>query len=122
MHFRALRAALPLPWSRARLLGDSKSARTAPSRTAHTLPLTGRAGHNSEGQSSDGPRLQIPPDLGRAGKRSRAYEVLEELLAAHPERVRRIRARQFRVCPGPATAWRWLFRSVPRHSPGCETP
>jgi tetratricopeptide (TPR) repeat protein len=47
--------------------------------------------------------------LARAGRRERALRLLEELAARGKGRVlRRVRARQLRLAPGPVSAWCWL--------------
>ncbi len=52
--------------------------------------------------------LDLAGLLARSGARPRALALLDEILPALPESEKRIRARQFRVAPGPGTAWRWL--------------
>jgi tetratricopeptide (TPR) repeat protein len=46
--------------------------------------------------------------LARAGEPRRALHLLDQLTAAHPKLLRRIRAKQLRIVAGPRTAWRWL--------------
>ena len=53
--------------------------------------------------------FELAARLAGAGKRERALGLLEELAARRNGRVlRRVRARQLRISPGPRTGWRWL--------------
>jgi len=53
--------------------------------------------------------FELAGRLARAGKRERALGLLEELATRKNGRMlRRVRARQLRISPGPGTGWRWL--------------
>ena len=53
--------------------------------------------------------FELAARLARVGKRRRALGLLEELAAKrHGPMLRRVRAQQLRIAPGPRTAWRWL--------------
>ena len=53
--------------------------------------------------------FELAARLARVGKRRRALGLLEELATKkHGPMLRRVRAQQLRIAPGPRTAWRWL--------------
>jgi tetratricopeptide (TPR) repeat protein len=53
--------------------------------------------------------FELATRLARVGKRERALRLLEELATRGKGHVlRRVRARQLRISPGPRTGWRWL--------------
>jgi tetratricopeptide (TPR) repeat protein len=59
--------------------------------------------------------------LASTGQRGRSIALLDELAAgASGKELRRVRARQLRISPGPGAAWRWLASLAGRSAPGAR--
>lgn len=57
--------------------------------------------------------LELAARLAQSGKRERALRLLDDLARRKSGRLlRRVRARQLYLAPGPRTAWRWLHALV----------
>jgi tetratricopeptide (TPR) repeat protein len=57
--------------------------------------------------------LELAGRLAQSGKRERALRLLDDLARRKSGRLlRRVRARQLYLAPGPRTAWRWLHALV----------
>lgn len=67
--------------------------------------------------------FDLADSLARARDRKRARPLLQRLAEAaeDEQQLRRVRARQFRLAPTPAAAWRW-FRTSPAPASGLQQP